>query len=101
MQSFIGLLEITDFFVTLSAWKRVILGVDVLTEGSEMSDQETSKQKKGLRTLAMVNVGIWAVALIALVILLQRGGNLRGMYVILAGGTVVGIQIIAAISKLK
>jgi len=60
-----------------------------------------SKQKRGLRTLAMVNVGIWAVALIALVILLQRGGNLRGMYVILAGGTVIGIQIIAAISKLK
>ena len=49
----------------------------------------------------MVNVGIWAIALIALVILLQKGGNLKGMFVILAGGTAVGVQIIASISKLS
>ena len=66
-----------------------------------MSNEKMNKQKKGLYTLALVNTGIWAVALIALVIVLQRGGNLRGMYVVLAGGTVVGIQLIAAISKLE
>jgi hypothetical protein len=59
-----------------------------------------SKSKKSLYTLAMVNAAIWAIALIALVILLERGGNLKGMYVILAGGTAVGTQLIARIAKL-
>ena len=66
-----------------------------------MSENTLDKKIKGLYTLAMVNVGIWAIALIALVILLQGNGNLKGMYVILAGGTGVGIQIIATISKIK
>ena len=66
-----------------------------------MSENILSKQIKGLYTVAMVNVGIWAIALIALVILLQNGGNLKGMFVILAGGTAVGVQIIASVSKLK
>ena len=66
-----------------------------------MNKDEPGKQKKGLYTLAIVNVGIWAISLIALVILLQGGGNLKGMYVILAGGTAIGIQIMASVSKLK
>ena len=60
-----------------------------------------SKQKKGLYTLAMVNAGIWAISMIALAVLLQKGGNLKGMFVILAGGTAVAIQLIASISRLK
>ena len=66
-----------------------------------MKNGTMSKQKKGLYTLAMVNAGIWAISLIALVIVLQTNGNPKGMYVILAGGTAVAIQIIAAISKMK
>ena len=66
-----------------------------------MQNNELSKQKKGLYTLALVNVSIWAISLIALVILLSGNGNLKGMYVILAGGTAVAIQIIAVISKIK
>jgi len=57
-------------------------------------------QKKGLYTLAMVNAGLWAVALMALAVLVQKGGSLKGMYVILAGGTAVSIQLIAAIARL-
>ena len=66
-----------------------------------MSENKLSTQLKGLYTAAMVNVGIWALAMIALVILLQKGGNLKGMFVILAGGAAVGIQIIALVSKLR
>ena len=66
-----------------------------------MTDIGSSKQKKGLYTLAIVNSGIWAVAMVALVILLEGHGNLKGMYVILAAGTAVAIQLIAAISRLK
>jgi uncharacterized membrane protein YpjA len=62
---------------------------------------ELNKQKKALHVLGMVNAGIWALSLIALVVLLQGNGNLKGMFVILAGGTAVAIQLIAAIAKLK
>ena len=65
-----------------------------------MTENELSKQAKSLYTVAMVNVGIWAISMIALVILLQGNGNLKGMFVILAAGTGVGIQIIALVSKL-
>lgn len=63
--------------------------------------EKMSKKLKALYTLAMVNVGIYAIGLIALVFILQKGGNVKGMYVILASGITVGIQIIALISKLK
>ena len=66
-----------------------------------MNDVNLSQQVKRLYTAAMVNVGIWAIAMIALVILLEKGGNLKGMFVILAGGSAVGIQMIALISSLK
>ena len=66
-----------------------------------MNENKLSKQIKGLYTVAMVNVGIWAIAMIALVVLLQMDGNLKGMFVILAAGVGVGIQIISLLSKLK
>jgi uncharacterized membrane protein YpjA len=66
-----------------------------------MNEGTLSKQLKGLYTVAMVNVGIWAIAMIALAILLQKGGNLKGMFVILVSGAGVGIQIISRLSKLK
>ena len=66
-----------------------------------MKNSEMSQQKKGLYILAMVNAGIWAISLIALAVLLQKGGNLKGMYVILAGGTTVAIQLLSSTSRLK
>ena len=66
-----------------------------------MNDSKMSKAKKGLYTLAMVNVGVWAIALVALVFLLEGHGKLTGMYVILAGGVAVGIQLIGLVSKLE
>lgn len=64
-------------------------------------EEKFIKQLKGLYIIACVNVGMWALALIALAILLQKGGNFKGMFVILAAGTVIGIQIIALASKCK
>jgi hypothetical protein len=66
-----------------------------------MNEDKSSTQLKGLYTEAMVNVVIWTLAIIALVILLERGASLKGMFVILAGGVAVGIPITAAISKLR
>jgi uncharacterized membrane protein YpjA len=70
-------------------------------EENNMDKNKLIKELRALYTIAMVNVGIWAIGLIALVFILQKGVSVKGMYVILAGGIVVGIQIIALISKLK
>jgi hypothetical protein len=66
-----------------------------------MKNDGIPKQSKRLYILALTNAGIWAMSLIALVVLLQGKGNLKGMYVILAGGTAVSIQLIASVTKLK
>jgi hypothetical protein len=58
------------------------------------------QRKKGLYALAMANAGIWAIAMVALVVLLESGGSIKGMFVILAAGAAVAIQIIASIAKL-
>jgi uncharacterized membrane protein YpjA len=70
-------------------------------EENMMNKNKLSKELKALYTLALVNIGIYAIGLIALVFILQKGGNVKGMYVILASGTVIGIQIIALVSKLR
>lgn len=64
-----------------------------------MLEMDRKKKRKALYTLAMVNVVIWAIGLIALVVVLERGINPKGMYVVLAGGAAVGIQLIAAVAK--
>ncbi len=64
-----------------------------------MENLEIGKQLKALYTLAVVNTIIWAMSIVAFVILLEGAGNLRGLYVILAGGTAVSIQLISLISK--
>lgn len=66
-----------------------------------MTNPEMNKQKKGLTALAMANAGIWAISMVALVILLEKGGNLKGMFVILAGGSGVAIQLISQISRIE
>ena len=66
-----------------------------------MDKNNLGKELKALYTIAMVNIGIWAIGMIALVFVLQKCGSAKGLYVILASGIAVGIQIIALISKLK
>jgi hypothetical protein len=64
-----------------------------------MLEMDRSKRRRALYTLAMVNVAIWAIGLIALVIVLERGSSPRGMFVILAAGAAVGTQLIATVAK--
>jgi len=56
---------------------------------------------RGLWVLAMVNVGIWAVAMIALVFVMQRSPAVKGLFPILASGSAVGIALISAAAKLR
>ncbi len=59
---------------------------------NKFNKNKLSKELKALYIIAMVNVGIWAIGLIALVFILQEGGSVKGMYVILASGTAVGFK---------
>lgn len=65
----------------------------------ENSDQ--NNLKRSMYTLAMVNVGIWAISIIAMVFLMQSAPGARKLFPILAGGTAVGVALISAISKTK
>jgi hypothetical protein len=60
-----------------------------------------SKSTQSLSVLAMVNVGIWAISVIALVFVMQRSPSAKGLFPILGGGTAVGISLISAISKAR
>jgi len=62
---------------------------------------QLGEKLKAMYILSMVNIGIWAIGLIAMVYILENGESVKGMYVILAGGTAVGIQIISMVSKLR
>jgi len=57
--------------------------------------------KQGVRTLAMVNVGVWAISIIALIFVMDRAPSAKGMFPILAGGVAVGVAMISATSKLR
>jgi uncharacterized membrane protein YpjA len=49
----------------------------------------------------MANAGIWALAMIALVFILEKGTSPRGLFVILAGGVAVAIQLIIQVNRMK
>jgi hypothetical protein len=51
--------------------------------------------------LAMVNVSIWALSIIAMVFLMQNSPDVKKLFPILGGGTAVGIALISTISKSK
>ena len=56
---------------------------------------------RSLLTLAMVNAGVWAISMVALVFLIQRLPSARGMFPILAGGTAVAVALLSVISRNK
>jgi len=59
------------------------------------------KQKRSMYILAMVNVGIWAISIIAMAFLMQHSPDVRMLFPILAGGVAIGVTLISTISKLK
>jgi len=49
----------------------------------------------------MVNVGIWAIAMIAMVFLMQDSPSVKKLFPILASGVAVGVSLISTISQVK
>jgi len=68
-----------------------------------MNDDNANREKlvRSARVLSYVNVGIWALAMIAMVFLMQDFHGARKLYPILGGGTAVGIALITSIAKLR
>ena len=64
-------------------------------------EDQAAKRTRALYTLAMVNTGIWALAMIGLVFVIQRSPGARGLYVILAGGTAVSIALLSVTGKAR
>ena len=62
-------------------------------------DGGSKSAQRATYILAMVNVGIWAISIIALVFLIQRFPGARGMFPILAGGIAVGVTLISVTQK--
>jgi len=69
-----------------------------LARETTKADDEANRTR-ALYTLAMVNAAIWALAMVALVFVIQRAPSAKGLYVILAGGTAVSIALLSAIRK--
>lgn len=60
---------------------------------------KSGESTRGLYTLAMVNAGVWAVAMIALVFVIQRAPSAKGLFVILAAGVGVSVSLVSAIGR--
>ena len=67
----------------------------------EEGNNNSNGRKSGLWVLAMVNVGIWAISIIALVFVIQRDPAAKGLFPILAGGSAVGITLLSAALKTR
>ena len=62
---------------------------------------ERNKRVRNLWKLAMVNSGIWAISIIALVFVMQHSSGVKGLFPILAGGTAVAIALLSALLKFR
>ena len=60
---------------------------------------KTADRLRSLYALAMVNTIIWAIAIVALVFVIQRAPSAKGLFVILAGGTGVSISMLSVLGK--
>lgn len=58
---------------------------------------ERNRRVRSLWILAMVNSGIWAISIIALVFVMQHSPGVKRLFPILTGGAVVAIALLSAL----
>jgi len=68
-----------------------------------MAQEAVNPQKsiRSVRALSMVNVGIWAISMIALIFVMRHSPAAKGLFPILAGGSTVGIILYSASAKIR
>jgi len=66
-----------------------------------LADQAKAQSSiaRSLMTLAMVNAGIWAISIIALVFVIQHSPAAKGLFPILGGGTAVAVSMISLVTR--
>lgn len=69
------------------------MGMDASSEAND------TDRTRSMYILAMVNVAIWAIAIVALAFVIDDYPGARGMFPILGGGVAVGISLIATIGR--
>ena len=62
---------------------------------------DKNKRLRNLWKLAMVNSGIWAISIIALVFVIQDSPGAKGLLPILGGGTAVATALLSALIKFR
>jgi hypothetical protein len=62
---------------------------------------KTSRQRAAQAhyTLAFVNLGIWAISIVALVFVIQHAPSAKGLFPMLGGGSAVGIALLSGLGK--
>jgi len=65
----------------------------------EMGKTKADRRFRALKTMVLVNVGIWAVSLVALVFVMQHSPGAKRLYPILGGGTAFGVALISVANR--
>lgn len=65
------------------------------------SDKPATSPARSLRTLAMVNTGMWLIAMIAMVFVIQKAPAAKGMMVILMSGMGMSITLLSQVGKAR
>ena len=66
-----------------------------MAEETDNGNQRTS----GPRVLAVLNMVVWAISIVALVVVMEHSPGARGLFPILAGGIAVAAGLLAALQK--
>jgi hypothetical protein len=79
------------------------VSVRVFREEKPLAEEagKLGDRTRGLYPLAVVNVIIWAIAIIGLVFVIQRAPSAKGLFVILAGGVAVSVVLLSALGKAR
>jgi hypothetical protein len=64
-------------------------------------NNEHRKQIKSMHTIAIVNVAIWAVAIITMIFLMKESPGVKKIFPVLGSGVAVGLILVSALARAK
>lgn len=65
----------------------------------DADEEKAAALFRPLRTLALANGLVWALSIIALIVVLEKSSSPKGMFVLLAGGLALGVGLLSAVTK--
>ena len=64
-------------------------------------NENNNKRMRSMWILALVNSGIWAISIIALVFVIQHSPGAKGLFPILVGGIAVSTTLLTMLPKYR